>query len=109
MTVRWKPSSDVSGIAWYRVYLDGELNCYTDRPEIVLSNFAWNQELKLAVQAIDAWQNLSAKVEQTVRLGGKPASAVLLKDLKSTTATFDGRRSSSSRTPSPQSTNARSP
>ena len=89
VTVRWKPSSDASGISWYRVYVNGVLSYYTDRPEIVLSNFAWNQELKLAVQAVDAWQNLSAKVEHIVRLGDKPANAVLLKDLKSTTATYD--------------------
>jgi hypothetical protein len=90
-TVRWKPSSDASGIAWYRVYVDGALLCYTERPEIVLSNYAWNQELKIAVQAVDAWQNLSGKVEKTIRLGGKPANALLLKDLKSGIASFDGK------------------
>jgi len=88
--VRWKPSGDASGIYTYRVYVDGTLAYCTDQPEIVLSNYAWNQELKLAVQAMDAWQNLSEKVEHTVHFGGKPANAVLLKDLKSTTATFDG-------------------
>ena len=88
--VRWKPSSDASGIYTYRVFVDGALTYCTEQPEIVLSSFAWNQELKLAVQAMDAWQNLSAKAEHTVHLGGKPANAVLLKDLKSTTATFDG-------------------
>ena len=88
--LRWKPSSDASGIAAYRIYVNGTLTCCTDRPEVVLSNFAWNQDLRIAVQAVDAWQNLSAKAEHSVRLGGRPAGAVLLKDLKSATATLDG-------------------
>lgn len=87
--LRWPASSDASGIYAYQVHVNGKLTFWTDQPEIVLSNYDWNQELKVAVQAMDAWRNLSTKVEQTVRLGPKPATAVLLKDLKSTIATFD--------------------
>ncbi len=90
LKLRWKESSDASGIYTYRVYVDGALTYCVEQPEIVLSNFAWNQELKLAVQAVDAWQNMSAKVEHTVHLGERPINAVLLKDLERTTATFDG-------------------
>ena len=85
----WKSSSDASGIYAYRVYVDDALAYCTDQPEIVLSDFAWNQNLKIAVQAVDAWQNVSAKVEKTVRLGERPAHMVLLKDLKSSSALFD--------------------
>lgn len=88
--VTWKPSTDASGISSYRIFLDGALYGCTEQPEIVLSNFAWNQELKLAVQAVDAWRNLSPKVEHTVRLGEKPGGTVLLKNLTSATATMDG-------------------
>ena len=88
--VRWKPSQDTSGIAWYRVHVGGQLYGYTERPEIKLSDFAWNERLKLAVQAVDAWQNLSPAVEHTVQFAGQPAGTVLLKDLASSTAAFDG-------------------
>ncbi|MFT7642377.1 MAG: hypothetical protein ACI9G1_004134 [Pirellulaceae bacterium] len=86
----WKPSTDASGMYTYRVFVDGVLTCYAPEPELVLSNYDWNQELKIAVQAEDAWQNLSAKVEKTVRLGTRPANSVLLRNLKSSTATMDG-------------------
>jgi hypothetical protein len=89
VSVRWKPSSAACGIYSYMVYVDGALTCRTDRPEIVLSNYAWNQELKVAVQAVDAWRNSSAKAERIVRLGDRPANIVPLKDMKSATATFD--------------------
>ncbi len=88
--VRWKPSQDASGIAWYRVYVGGQLYGYTERPEIKLSDFAWNERLKLTVQAVDAWQNLSPQVEHTVQFAGQPAGTVLLADLASSTAAFDG-------------------
>ncbi|GMV83112.1 MAG: hypothetical protein AMXMBFR7_42960 [Planctomycetota bacterium] len=86
----WKPSSDASGIYAYYVYVDGTLQYRTEQPGIVLSNLAWGQELKVGVQAVDAWQNRSAVVEVAVRLGAKPAQATLLQDLPRATATFDG-------------------
>ncbi len=88
--LRWKASGDASGIYSYYIYVDGILQYRTEVPEIVLSNCSWNQELKVGVQAVDAWQNRSAVVEQVVRTGAKPARATLLKDLQSTIATFDG-------------------
>jgi len=88
--LRWKPSSDASGIYAYYIYIDGTLQYRTEKPEIVLSNCAWKQELKVGVQAVDPWQNRSAVVEQTVRLGAKPAEVTLLQDLQPASATVDG-------------------
>ncbi len=85
----WKPSNDASGIYSYYVYVDGDLQYRTEKPEIVLSNYSWDQQLKVGVQAVDAWGNRSAVVEQAVRMGAKPAAATLLSDLKSSIATID--------------------
>ncbi len=87
--LHWKASTDASGIYTYRVYINDVLTYCTDQTELTLSDFAWNQDLKIAIQAVDAWQNRSAKVEKAVHLGSKPANAVLLRDQKPTTATFD--------------------
>ena len=81
--IDWKDSTDASGIAFYRIYLDGALKYHTvdDRSEIVLHDLTWKKSVKVGIQAVDNFHNKSKIVDMEVTTAPYPKGAVNLRDL----------------------------
>lgn len=85
----WSASTGTSDIAFYRVYQNNILKCYTHETSAVIPDLKYNTHYNFAVRAIDDWQNLSDAATLGIDVPSSPAIGVFLSDLDWASATSE--------------------